>query len=205
MAAVGEYPERVKNIFTNKELPTDGQLEITMWKSGRPVRFALDDKLPVRKRSFYGTDHYSMVNSKRSPNNAWWGPLLEKASAKYFGTYDLMYGGVTTEALYAFTGMPSMYFMKNGGWNASKYWKYISKWDKLGYIMTSGVQRSSYGLVGSHAYTVLGAAEYNGEKLILVRNPWGKEKYTGPWSDNDRKWTPAAQKALKHTPNKNMR
>lgn len=32
-----------------------------------------------------------------------------------------------------------------------------------------------------------------------MRNPWGKEKYKGPWSDEDKeKWTPEAKKALKH-------
>ena len=52
----------------------------------------------------------------------------------------------------------------------------------------------------NHAYTVIGVAEYNGEQLIKMRNPWGVEKYTGPWSDKDTsKWTEAARKALGHT------
>lgn len=23
-----------------------------------------------------------------------------------------------------------------------------------------------------------------------MRNPWGKETYTGPWGDDDKRWTP---------------
>ena len=43
-----------------------------------------------------------------------------------------------------------------------------------------------------HAFTVLEAKELsNGVKLIKVRNPWGKEKYHGPWSDRSDKWTNA--------------
>ena len=44
-----------------------------------------------------------------------------------------------------------------------------------------------------HAYTVLEAKELTqgpkkGTKLIKVRNPWGKEKYNGPWSDKSDLW-----------------
>ena len=39
------------------------------------------------------------------------------------------------------------------------------------------------GLVGGHAYTVLGVHESSEfPKLIKLRNPWGKQQYTGPWS-----------------------
>ena len=41
-------------------------------------------------------------------------------------------------------------------------------------------------LVGGHAYTVLGVMDGDGEsglpKLIKLRNPWGKQRYNGPWS-----------------------
>lgn len=57
------------------------------------------------------------------------------------------------------------------------------------------------GLVTSHAYTVLGVAQYNGQKFVKCRNPWGVERYTGPWSDTKdaTKWTDAAKKAMNHT------
>ena len=40
------------------------------------------------------------------------------------------------------------------------------------------------GLVGSHAYTVLGVVDESLEspRLIKLRNPWGEQHYTGPWS-----------------------
>ena len=40
-------------------------------------------------------------------------------------------------------------------------------------------------LVGGHAYTVLGVtseSESRFPKLIKLRNPWGKQRYNGPWS-----------------------
>ena len=39
-------------------------------------------------------------------------------------------------------------------------------------------------LAGRHAYTVLGVADdISGlPKLIKLRNPWGMQRYNGPWS-----------------------
>ena len=48
-----------------------------------------------------------------------------------------------------------------------------------------------------HAFTVLKAQELsNGVKLIKVRNPWGREKYHGPWSDESELWTPKLAKEV---------
>lgn len=61
---------------------------------------------------------------------------------------------------------------------------------------------SRYGISPSHAYSILDTKVYKGEKLIKLRNPWSKEKYTGPWSDSDTKrWTAEAKKAFGHTSN----
>ena len=51
------------------------------------------------------------------------------------------------------------------------------------------------GIVGGHAYTVLACYELttdNGKvRLVKMRNPWGVEQYTGPWSDESELWTDA--------------
>ena len=31
-------------------------------------------------------------------------------------------------------------------------------------------------------------------KLVRLRNPWTKEKYTGPWGEADAKWTNETKK-----------
>jgi len=66
----------------------------------------------------------------------------------------------------------------------------VKEWDKKKYSMTAGTSRYAYyGLVPGHAYTVLGVYELKGEKVLKLHNPWSKEKYTGPWRDNDPRWT----------------
>ena len=49
------------------------------------------------------------------------------------------------------------------------------------------------GLVDNHAYTLIGAfdvnTDYGPERLLKVRNPWGRGEWEGDWSDNSDKWT----------------
>jgi hypothetical protein len=62
-----------------------------------------------------------------------------------------------------------------------------------------------YNLVTGHAYTTLGTNTYTNKstgkitRLVKMRNPWGSEKYTGPWSDNSAEMTEDAKQQLNHT------
>jgi len=60
--------------------------------------------------------------------------------------------------------------------------------------MTAACYNPGHGLITGHAYTLLGAlrledGESNGVRLLKMRNPWGSEKYVGPWGDADSRWT----------------
>jgi len=55
---------------------------------------------------YYGTTFWPSY-AKKSKNGAWWAPILEKAAAKYFGTYNLMNNGWMSEAIEALTGKPT--------------------------------------------------------------------------------------------------
>jgi hypothetical protein len=33
------------------------------------------------------------------------------------------------------------------------------------------------------AYSVLRAVEYEGNRLLMIKNPWGEIEWDGPWSD----------------------
>lgn len=66
-------------------------------------------------------------------------------------------------------------------------------------IDTSG-SANSYGLVPGHAHTIVSTHFLRDSfgnikhRLYRIRNPWGSDSYTGPWSDADTRWT-AAYKA----------
>lgn len=45
----------------------------------------------------------------------------------------------------------------------------------LGYGERKGIREG-------HAYSVMRAVEMDGQRLLLLKNPWGKGEWTGPWS-----------------------
>lgn len=90
MAALAEWPERIQKVFDGyKDYPTNGQIVTKFWLYGKENRVTIDDRLPGK--TYYKRFYTSYT--RKSPNGAWWGPLLEKASAKFFGTYDNLVSG----------------------------------------------------------------------------------------------------------------
>ena len=78
-------------------------------------------------------------------------------------------------------------------------WKIKANW--MITAQTSGANglnhdsKDDLGIAYLHAYSVLGTEQLsNGQKLIMVRNPWGREDYHGDWSDWEEEsdlWTDA--------------
>lgn len=56
---------------------------------GIPVTVTVDDYLPFREEPWYSTLLYARISS----DNALWMPILEKAGAKLFGSYEILVGG----------------------------------------------------------------------------------------------------------------
>ena len=52
------------------------------------------------------------------------------------------------------------------------------------------------GLRGNHSYCVVRATEYQGERLLLIKDPWGDGGWSGPWSDGSKEWTADALRVL---------
>ena len=84
----------------------------------------------------------------------------------------------------------------------------IRQYDAQNYLMAASIsgdvmeKKRSDGLIERHAYTLIGAATYNGVvNLVKLRNPWADtHEYNGPWSDSSSEWTPAARAQLKYDP-----
>ena len=49
-------------------------------------------------------------------------------------------------------------------------------------------------MVAGHAYSLLGCYEINDEKIVKLRNPWGKFEWNGPWCDADLIWKTVSNK-----------
>jgi len=63
---------------------------------------------------------------------------------------------------------------------------------------------SEDGIVQGHAYAVLRCVEYEGDKLIQLRNPHGvganTAEWRGDWSDSDLKWNQKAMNQIGYKP-----
>lgn len=202
MAAVSEEPSRIKSVFETQDYPSDGKFTIDFFNAGTKYAVTVDDTIPVQK-SWGGKNR--TINLAKSPNGAWWGPIMEKAAAKFYGRYENMNGGLPAESLYALTGMPTL-SITNKDTKSTKLWTILSEADQMKYVMTASILQPKGtkldGLVNMHAYTLLGVNTYKTTKLVKIRNPWGEEQYTGPWSDKSSEMTPEAREAL-GTPDKN--
>ena len=50
------------------------------------------------------------------------------------------------------------------------------------------------GIANGHAYTVISVTDaVPGVRLVKLRNPWGSERYKGPWCDDCEEWNSVSQ------------
>lgn len=57
---------------------------------------------------------------------------------------------------------------------------------------------SRKGIIENHAYSIQRVVEIEGQRLILLRNPWGKGEWKGAWADGSKEWSPEWMKKLGH-------
>ena len=121
---------------------------------------------------------------KSSKQNEFWSALLEKAYAKFHGSYEALESGLTSEAMEDFTGgITERYNLKDSKDNL--YSEMIKKMQR-GSLMActlnsnSNEQQTSEGLVRGHAYSITKIQYIDKEisntkekiPLLRLRNPW---------------------------------
>ncbi|CDW77757.1 calpain family cysteine protease containing protein [Stylonychia lemnae] len=187
--SMAQDPTRIKGLFINQDYPKEGLLALKFFVKGKPEIITIDDLLPFYNGSPFFT--------KRADDGDFWMPFIEKAFAKLNGNYEAIGGGWQSESFRILNGAPSKFFMNA---NVDRYsaWSIISDALSKGNLVgvdTSSNYNSYYGLATGHAHTVIGQyllkdifgnVQY---KLYRIRNPWGSDSYTGPWSDSDSRWT----------------
>jgi hypothetical protein len=133
-----------------------------------------------------------------------WPMILEKAYAKFYGSYENIEAGKVQYALADLTGgQPEQIKLETVSDNLNAFWTRIMAYFKAGYLMGAGSPEhemgdravSENGIVQGHAYSILQLTEYEGEKLIQIRNPHGTQgaEWNGDWADGSPKWTEAAK------------
>jgi len=113
LACLAEYPGAIRKVFRECEYNDVGKYHVRLWdgRVGKWVTVTVDDRIPVKP----GTKETVFMH----PNGCeLWAILLEKAFAKFVGSYGALDGGLAVWAWHAMTGDNVYDFKKrpNGSW-----------------------------------------------------------------------------------------
>ncbi|KAH8057053.1 protease-like protein [Aureococcus anophagefferens] len=209
LSACAEFPEVIRALFPGvmQTFQSSGLYRVRLCTGGLWHTVTLDDYFPCDVGA--GTPIFSRANGEEL-----WVLLLEKAMAKLSGNYFRLRGGLAAEGLMDLTGFPTFRF-KFKNVLVKKMVKDGTLFDKLVFAdknkavacaSTPGEDRFTEGkgdtkipksgLVPGHAYSLIAAREIDGQKLVCLRNPWGKFEWDGAWGDSDPRWTAAMKEKM---------
>ncbi|MFN2549617.1 MAG: C2 family cysteine protease [Myxococcales bacterium] len=142
--------------------------------SGRKVRVEVDPDLLHRNTN--GHVLYMRNTQTRPGYEAWSTSLIEKAYAKWHGSYEKIgNGGTAADAIHALTGKTTRYYDASD----SSVIPAIEKAGKEGraqvactYGEHSGV-KYPVGIYADHCYTLRGIHRVGAKVFVQLRNPWG--------------------------------
>uniref|UniRef100_A0A8C9BL66 Calpain catalytic domain-containing protein n=1 Tax=Phocoena sinus TaxID=42100 RepID=A0A8C9BL66_PHOSS len=183
LAALGcltQNPQHLQKILMDQSFSYQytGIFHFPFWQCGQWVEVVIDDRLPVLNNEYFFVNPYN--------KQEFWPSLLEKAYAKFHGSYVNLHYGYLPDALVDLIGgivtsisLPS---------SSSDLMTVVKMVAEAGSLMTCSTlagpttesTRMANGLVSRHAYTVTGAEQ------IQYRS--GKSEWRGRWSDRSLEW-----------------
>ena len=195
LAALGsltQNPQHLQKILTDQSFSYHyaGIFLFRFWQCGQWVEVVIDDRLPVLNKEFL----FVHPRNKRE----FWPCLLEKAYAKFHGSYANLHYGYLSDALMDLSGGVVTNIRLHS--SSSDLMMMVKTAAEAGSLITCGTLAGPTsestmmvnGLVSRHAYTVTGAEKIQYRKsweyLIRLWNPWGRMEWRGPWSDGSPEW-----------------
>ncbi|WAQ94901.1 CAN5-like protein [Mya arenaria] len=210
VALLADKPEVFHRVVPKDAWNQDGgYFHCFFYRFGEWEDVYIDDFLPI----IHGTEFWGAKSSE--DRNEIWPALLEKAFARFHGSYNNVYGGQSGDAFLALTGGCSEYIDFDEALEAdagsSKMAKArevherLQNASRLGEGMLATEVPAKYdkkhGLVGGHAYSLVDAQTVedtngNTHRLVRIRNPWGNTEWNGPWSDKGKEWSMLSEGTL---------
>ena len=190
-----KWPEEIEKMFKTKEVNKNGLYVMRLMVNGHyHTDMVVDDYVP------YDVELNQLIYARKVTKNIW--PiLLEKAYAKFNGSYEDIVGG-TAEEIKFFLPYPIKRYVnqfdeaqKGKQWNRIKM-KLSNHW-LLTWATHSEDKKEEFtyedlGLVRNHAYFITDFYAFDGEdekiRMLKVANPWANQKWQGKWSDDDDHW-----------------
>jgi hypothetical protein len=153
-------------------------------------------------RTVMQTGSRALYFAQCSDPNETWLPLLEKAFAKAHGDYSAIEGGFVGEGIEDLTGGVTSEVFATDILDKDKFWREelmnVNKTFLFGCGQMGGIYGERKGIQEKHAYSIMEAREIDGQRLLKLRNPWGRTEWTGRWSDGSEEWTAQWMQKLNH-------
>ena len=189
-----------------KEYNAKGFYVVKLFKGGAWRSIVVDDRLFC--------DRWGRLKFAKSKAGEFWVPILEKAYAKYHGSFEAIVGGNVAIGLAELTSgvADRIQLGNNGDVSSGALFRAIKSLYEEGHLLGAGspsgsdTDVSSLGIVQGHAYAILQVREEsdaNGtHQLVQLRNPWGNDvEWKGDWSDGDSvHWTTRMRQLLDYRP-----
>ncbi|KAI4620221.1 hypothetical protein J4E80_004747 [Alternaria sp. BMP 0032] len=227
LATISNKEELIQRVCVARDEQV-GVYGFVFHRDGEWISEVIDDKLYLIKEDFdeakLERSHWLELQNRKSPEdeyrtvmqtgsralyfaqcsdpNETWLPLLEKAFAKAHGDYSAINGGFVGEGIEDLTGGVTSEIFATDILDKDKFWREelmnVNKTFLFGCGQMGGIYGARKGIQEKHAYSVMEAREIDGQRLLKLRNPWGRTEWTGRWSDGSEEWTPEWMKKLDH-------
>lgn len=159
---------------------------VRVYVDGHPYDVVVDDFIPTDEAG------NAMFGRSEDASEIWF-MIYEKAFAKLWGCYQFLVGGHPRNLGLDWASKlmaRSMYWWKDIP-HAPEHgtWADLNGHIEQGWSIVAATRAESHveehGLVSYHAYTVLATFDHQGDRLVVIRNPWGHGEWSGAWSDRD--------------------
>lgn len=203
----------IDRVFITTSTDNDGMYAVQIFKNGTWHCVVIDDRIPCAETA---DGAVAPAFACSTEGNELWVMLLEKAMAKFYGSYQALEGGLTVYGLVDLTGGEAEEIdLQDEATLEQVYsgdmWHRLLEYHKAGFLIGaespagSDTDVSPMGIVQGHAYAVLRVVEevdHRGtHQLVQLRNPWGNTEWQGEWSDRDfDNWTLRMRAKLGYNP-----
>jgi len=123
LTAMAEYPERIENLFLNKEASVNGVYAVQFYALGVPITIMVDDKLPFDK-----SDQTSTWFARIGDDGSLWIPIIEKAFSKFHGNYSRLELGDSVDGISTLNGSPNE-SLKHNKSSKEEVWNMLLTYD----------------------------------------------------------------------------